>query len=116
MTTKPVKRINNSVKGIVAEWVAMGYLLTRGYVPQQWRYPTPFAEVDWLCRKNNVLVVVEVKFRSRWNNDPVISPAQQARLRRALQFCMKRFGYRLGQLDGVVLSYNRRPIHYKNLW
>ncbi|MGI9461270.1 MAG: YraN family protein [Alphaproteobacteria bacterium] len=115
MKTSNHKRYNN-IKGAIAEWLVMFYLLAKGYRPKKWRYSTPFAEIDWLCHKNNVLVVVEVKFRSRWNFDPIITPQQEARLRRALQFCMKRFGYDMGQLDGVVLSLNHRPVHYKNMW
>ncbi len=68
------------------------------------------------AEKNDVLVVVEVKFRNKWDLEPAITPKQQARLRRALQFCMRKFGYNLGQLDAVVLSFNYRPVHYKNMW
>lgn len=101
---------------MLAEWVAMLYLLSKGYVPKKWRYKTPYAEIDWLCAKGNLLVVVEVKFRARWDHAPAIGFTQQQRLRRACDWAVRQFRYPAGRVDGVVLSFIRRPMHYRGLW
>lgn len=55
---------NNSELGTIAEEIATNYLKGQGYQIEvrNWRYRR--AEIDIICRKDQLLIFVEVKYRS----------------------------------------------------
>ena len=53
-------------RGRVAEWLAMAYLMCKGYRILGHRLRTPYGEVDISAWKQNVLVIVEVKARNTY--------------------------------------------------
>lgn len=101
--------------GMLAEWVALFYLMTKGYRPLKWRYRTPYAEIDWLMRKGSCLVVVEVKYRHVRQFMPALGSIQQLRLMRAMNWSRRYFRFPEARLDLLVLSLQHRPIHYMGL-
>ncbi len=59
--------ISNYEKGIKSEKKAFLYLRKKGFILIHHRLKTPYGEIDLLMKKNDLLVVVEVKQRSSIN-------------------------------------------------
>ncbi len=73
-------------QGRDGERLAAWALRARGYRVLARRVRTPAAEIDLLCRRGDVLVLVEVKRRRRGHRGAAVEalrPAQSARLLRA---------------------------------
>ncbi len=64
----------NIEKGKIGEDVACGYLQEKGLKLLKRNYRTPYGEIDLIMRDGNVLVFVEVKYRTsdHWG-DPLES-------------------------------------------
>lgn len=54
------------VFGWGGELLAAAFLMMRGYMPVAWGYHHPAAEIDLVCRRGKVLLLVEVKTRKNW--------------------------------------------------
>ncbi|MEC9476820.1 MAG: YraN family protein [Planctomycetota bacterium] len=74
-----------SASGRWAEWYVAWWLRFRGWRIEARNLKTPGGEIDLLAREGPILVIVEVKYRSRKRNWPLGRP-QAARLRRAAQW------------------------------
>jgi putative endonuclease len=61
-----VKRREAERRGRVGEWIAMLYLVAKGYRVIGHRLRTPYGEVDLAAWKGGVLVIVEVKTRKSY--------------------------------------------------
>ena len=59
--------LSTKKKGWLAEWVACGYLVFRGYLIIEKNFRTSFGELDIIAKKNQTFVIVEVK--SRYKKD-----------------------------------------------
>lgn len=82
------------VKGRWAEDQALSYFIDRGFVLWARNFRTPFAEVDLVFEKDDVLMLVEVKFLSDWEQIPHrVHPRQLARFKRASTFLLNELGY-----------------------
>ena len=98
----PSAKKNQRLKGQIFEWLALFFLLARGYRLLARQDRQGGIEADILMAQGNRLVVVEVKFRqSRAACHVAIHPAQQARLLlKARQLAAGR-GFDEVRLDGV---------------
>ena len=105
--------------GLRGEWIALFYLFAKGYWPLARRVRSPFAELDLICRRRHLLVLVEVK--TRRNLDQAISafnPAQSLRARKGLDWWLSRnpgFTTLPRRIDGIALAPWRFPLHLQNI-
>lgn len=56
-------RMSGHRRGLIAEMVAAGYMMMRGYRPVKWRYRCRMGEIDLIFRRGGYYVFAEVKFR-----------------------------------------------------
>ena len=104
-------------RGQIGEWVAILYLLLRGYTIVKRRYKTPVGEIDIVARKRDLLIAIEVKTRKTIVEAGFsITFHQERRIERALMFylagkepCPVRF-------DLILIAPWRRPYHIVNAW
>ena len=73
------KRRKAYQRGKYAEILALLFLLCKGYRPLAWRKKILF-EADLLMKKNNILVLIEVKYRD--NIDDAMMAIDEKKLRR----------------------------------
>ncbi len=79
MMMKKNKRRKAYQRGKYAEILALLFLLFKGYRPLAWRKKILF-EADLLMKKNNILVLIEVKYRD--NIDDTMMAIDEKKLRR----------------------------------
>jgi putative endonuclease len=103
-----------------AEWVALFWLMLKGWRILGFRLKTPQAEIDILALRGQVLAVVEVKSRASLEAAlEAVGPDQRARLRRAGQTLAARrpdLAGRSVRLDLLALAPGRRPRHLPDAW
>lgn len=103
-----------------AEWIALAWLMLKGWRILGFRLKTPQAEIDILALRGRVLAVVEVKSRSSLEAAlEAVGPDQRERLRRAGQTLAARrpdLAGRTVRLDLVALAPGRRPRHLADAW
>lgn len=104
--------------GRFAEYVAILYLITRGYQILGHRHRTPFGEIDIVCFKGETLVIVEVKARHDLATASfALSPQQQQRLRNAASFLVSehaRYANRAIRFDCCLVTCYMRIRHITN--
>ena len=61
------KKQKSYYKGLLAEEMAELLLRVKGYKILERRFKTPIGEIDLICKKKNLLVIVEVKERKTIN-------------------------------------------------
>ena len=103
-----------------AEWIALAWLMLKGWRILGFRLKTPQAEIDILALRGPVLAVVEVKSRASLEAAlEAVGPDQRERLRRAGQTLAARrpdLSGRTVRLDLVALAPGRRPRHLADAW
>ena len=103
-----------------AEWVALIWLMLKGWRILGFRLKTPQAEIDILALRGPVLAVVEVKSRASLEAAlEAVGPDQRERLRRAGRTLAARrpdLAGRTVRLDLVALAPGRRPRHLADAW
>lgn len=112
--------------GIVAEYVAAGYLMCKGYRILKLRYRNPKGEIDILASKKDMLVAVEVKARGNFAAcENAIAPAKQKQVQRSLEWLMmdpsKIAGLDLNKtpnirLDVIWVVPKSWPKHIQDAW
>lgn len=108
-------------KGKWAEYYAALYLAFKGYRILKIRYKTRVGEIDLICKKKNILVCVEVKYRSDYTKGVfAIQPASQKRIRRAAEHYMMEnqkesstLDYEI-RMDAVIVTRKLFVHHIKN--
>ncbi len=101
-----------------AEWLALIFLLLKGYRIVAQRYKCPAGEIDLIVSRRNLVVFVEVKFRA--DRDVAafsITPKQQSRIIRAAQYWTlknQRDGLQEMRFDAILLAPWRWPLHIAN--
>lgn len=71
-------------RGRVAEWIAILFLMCKGYRILGHRLRTPYGEVDIAAWKDRVLVIVEVKVRRTYDAGAyAVTPMAEQRIARA---------------------------------
>lgn len=107
-------------RGLHAEHIAAWLLRLKGYALLGHRLRTPMGEIDLVARKNDTLVVVEVK-RRRSHRDAagVINQRQRQRLCRAGRFFLATFrekgAYTL-RFDVILVNKWGWPHHVASAW
>lgn len=103
-----------------AEWIALAWLMLKGWRILGFRLKTPQAEIDILALRGPVLAVVEVKSRSSLEAAlEAVGPDQRDRLRRAGQTLASRrpdLADCTVRLDLIALAPGRRPRHLADAW
>lgn len=103
-----------------AEWIALIWLILKGWRILGFRLKTPQAEIDILALRGRVLAVVEVKSRASLEAAlEAVSADQRERLRRAGRTLAARRADLSGKavrLDLVALAPGRRPRHLADAW
>ena len=85
-------------RGHLAEWMAMLFLMAKGFRPLARRYAAGGGEIDLIMRRGTLVIFVEVKARAGFDQASVaIGPRKQrlfarARARLAVAQCLVRAG------------------------
>jgi len=104
--------------GILAEKIAMIFLLLKGYKILQRRYKSHFGEIDIIAKKSQNIIFIEVKARRKKANiEEVLTNHQINRVKRAGEFFISQnqqfSNYNLRfdfiEIDGLLL-----PKHHLN--
>lgn len=106
-------------RGRAAEWIAILFLLAKGYRILGHRLRTQFGEVDVAAWKRGVLVIVEVKARRNYSAGALaLTDAGQDRIARAAGVLAGR--WRLVQApiryDLIVVGASFLPKHQRGAW
>ena len=113
------KRANRN--GYIAEWLALIYLIFKGYRPLYHRKKTYAGEIDWIFVRGSRIIFVEVKYRSTHIlAKNAISPVQQRRLLASAGQFMASLTTTHGSYDARfdLIVFNRffMPRHYHNIF
>lgn len=106
-------------KGLGAEFLAAWALRFKGYRILHRRYKNKWGEIDLIARRRDVLVFVEVKYRSSIRDGfEAIHPHQRRRIENASQIylssgIMKLFRIRF---DAIVVSRYGKVTHMEDAW
>jgi putative endonuclease len=114
-----VTRRDAEQRGRVAEWIAMLWLMAKGYRILGHRLRTPFGEVDVAAWKAGVLVIVEVKARRSYDAGAyAVTPTAQSRIARAAQVLAGRWRLTAAPIrfDLVVVGSGWLPRHERAAW
>ncbi len=106
-------------RGRAAEWVAMLFLMCKGYRILGHGLRTPYGEVDVAAWKDNVLVIVEVKARDSYEAGAyAVTPTAQQRIARAAQALAGRWRLTSAPIrfDLVVVGSGLLPRHERAAW
>ncbi|MEQ1809697.1 MAG: YraN family protein [Terricaulis sp.] len=106
-------------RGRTAEWVAMLFLMCKGYRILGHRLRTPHGEVDVAAWKDSVLVIIEVKARSTYDAGAyAVTPMAQQRIARAAQTLAGRWRLTSAPIrfDLVVVGSGLLPRHERGAW
>lgn len=106
-------------RGRTAEWVAILFLMCKGYRILGHRLRTPYGEVDVAAWKDNVLVIVEVKARKTYDAGAyAVTPMAQQRIARAAQTLAGRWRLTSAPIrfDLVVVGSGLLPRHERGAW
>jgi len=101
--------------GLVAEYMALAWLMAKGYTPVAHRYKTKFGEIDLVMRKGKTLAFIEVKARNdRGVAAYAIHGKNQSRVMRAAQYFLTRHAHYDNmqvRFDAVLIAWYKRPHH-----
>lgn len=116
----------NSVykSGKVAEWIALIYLLFKGYFPVSRNFitgkGTNAGEIDLIVRKKRLLVFVEVKKRQSLEKAAyAVSEKQKQRIIRGAEVFLKRHSQYDSfdiRFDAILVELPYRIRHLPNAW
>ena len=102
------------------EILAALLLMAKGYRILGFRLKTPAGEIDLLAKRGGVLVVAEVKSRTRMEDAlEAVAPAQRERLKRAARALAARRPGLKGltvRLDLIALAPGAWPRHIRDAW
>lgn len=114
-----MKRQTAERRGRTAEWLAMAYLMCKGYRILGHRLRTPYGEVDDAAWKGGALVIVEVKARDTYDAGAyAVPPTAQQRIARAAQVLAGRWRLTSAPIrfDLVVVGSSLLPRHERGAW
>lgn len=123
--TKGKKRKANRF-GHFGEYVAMLYLILKGYSIVARRYKTNVGEIDIIAKKKNVTIFCEVKARHDFERAIYsLSGGQKKRIRRAAEYYMShlkkahqnnKIENEIFRCDMILIVPWRLPKHIENAW
>ncbi len=103
-----------------AEWLSLCLLRIKGYRILAQGYKTPFAEVDLIAARRNILVFCEVKHRLTLENaGESISDAQKKRIVKAAYAFRRqypRFQNHDIRFDAILVVPRKFPHHVQGAW
>lgn len=104
--------------GFLAEWIAAGFLLIKGYRIIALRYAAHSGEIDIIALRRDVVVFVEVKARvHREAGLMAISQEKQRRFARAVHHWVGRNPWSMSRTlrcDAVIVVPMRLPYHIED--
>jgi putative endonuclease len=106
-------------RGRVAEWIAMFFLMAKGYRVLGHRLRTPYGEVDIAAWKSGVLVIIEVKARDTYDAGAyALTPSGQDRIARAASVLAGRWRLTAAPIryDLIVVGSGLLPRHERGAW
>ena len=116
--------MNNNQSGYWAEFIARNYMRLKGYRIIAKNYitgkGTHAGEIDFIAKKSNNLIFVEVKKRSSLENAIyAIKPVQQQRIRNAAQAFIAhnpQFQNYSIRFDAILIAFPYHIKHITNAW
>ncbi len=115
---KNPKRIKAQRSGHIAEWVACGWLMMKGYRLIARRYKTKRGEIDLIMRRGRTLVFIEVKARRRHDDAAYsIHSTNQQRVMRAAEWFIQAhplYQHCDFRFDAVLISCYYLPHHLRH--
>lgn len=106
-------------RGRVAEWIAMSFLMAKGYRILGHRLRTPYGEVDIAAWKRGILVIIEVKARDTYEAGAyALTPSGQERIARAASVLAGRWRLTAAPIryDLIVVGSGLLPRHERGAW
>ena len=104
--------------GFLAEWIAAGFLLIKGYRILALRYAAHSGEIDIIAMRRDVVAIVEVKARAhREAGLMAISQEKQRRFARAVHHWVGRNPWSMNRTlrcDAIIVLPMRVPYHLED--
>ena len=104
--------------GFLAEWIAAGFLLIKGYRILALRYAAHSGEIDIIAMRRDIVVFVEVKARAhREAGLMAISQEKQRRFARAVHHWVGRNPWSMSRTlrcDAIIVLPMRLPYHLED--
>lgn len=104
--------------GFLAEWIAAGFLLIKGYRILALRYSAHGGEIDIIAMRRDIVVFVEVKARAhREAGLMAISQEKQRRFARAVHHWVGRNPWSMNRTlrcDAIIVLPMRLPYHLED--
>lgn len=104
--------------GFLAEWIAAGFLLLKGYRILALRYSAHSGEIDIIALRRDTIVFVEVKARAhREAGLMAISQEKQRRFARAVHHWVGRNPWSMNRTlrcDAIIVLPMRLPYHLED--
>ncbi len=115
MKTALERRKATFLRGHRAEWIALLFLVAKGYRPLARRYAASGGEIDLIMTRGNTIAFVEVKARGLMDNAlAAISATKRQRFSRAARAWLSRNPRAQGKTwraDAVFIAPKRWPQH-----
>ena len=115
MRTAPERRRATFLRGHRAEWIALLFLLAKGYRPLARRYAAAGGEIDLIVRRGGTIAFVEVKARGAMDDAlSAITATKRRRFSRAARAWLARHSWSAGKTwraDAVFVAPRRWPQH-----
>ncbi len=109
------KRRRALLRGHLAEWFAMGFLILKGYRPLARRFSAAGGEIDLIMRRGDTVIFVEVKARARLDLAQAAIGSRKHRLfSRAVRAWRARNAWSSGftlRADAVYITPSALPHH-----
>lgn len=105
--------------GIIAEWMAIAWLISHGFHILKHRHRSKHGEIDIIAQQGDTLVFIEVKARKDHRTAlESISPRQMIRIERAAQAFASRGNYTSMNMrfDVITCIPWRIPQHLPDAW
>lgn len=108
-------------KGMFAEYVAIIFLVLKGYRILKHRYKTRYGEIDVVARRGHVIAFIEVKSRKTEEGAlEAVHPKTQRRIENAAKDFISRNSQLCGnssfRFDVITVSKPFRIKHLDNAW
>jgi putative endonuclease len=115
MKTVLERRRATFLRGHYAEWVALLFLLAKGYRPLARRYAAAGGEIDLIVARGDTIAFVEVKARALMDDAlSAITATKRRRFSRAVRAWLARHPQAAGKIwraDAVFIAPRRLPQH-----
>ena len=107
-------------RGHVAEWLAAGALMAKGFRIVALRYRTKLGEIDLIARRGDLVLIVEVKVRATLIEAmDAIARQSERRIEAATDLWLSRqpdHGRLSIRFDMVAVLPRRWPVHVENVF